>query len=126
MIIHLATDMHDAVVAVSDRGCGFAGDAALRLFDAFYTTKDEGMRMGLAICQCIVNDHGGSIRAECRPCGGARFVVRLPRQAQAAIERRPQESRHQAAECIGGRKHGIDATGGRIGPQFPDQPAESR
>jgi C4-dicarboxylate-specific signal transduction histidine kinase len=111
MIIHLAVDMHDAVVAVSDRGCGFAGDAVLRRFDAFYTTKDEGMGMRLAICQCIVNDHGRSIRAEYRPCGDTRFVVRLPHLAQAAIERRPQESRHQAAECIGGRKHGIDATG---------------
>ncbi|SPS00861.1 hypothetical protein CBM2634_B170188 [Cupriavidus taiwanensis] len=64
MFIHLAADMHDAVVAVSDRGCGFAGDAVLRLFDAFYTTRDEGMGMRLAICQCIVNGHGGGI-----PCG---------------------------------------------------------
>lgn len=34
-ITHLAADMHDAVVEVSDRGRGFAGDAVLRLFDAF-------------------------------------------------------------------------------------------
>ncbi|PVY77947.1 hypothetical protein C7414_107278 [Cupriavidus alkaliphilus] len=64
MIIHLAADMHDAVVAVGDRSCGFVGDAVLPLFDAFYAIRDEGMGMRRAICQCIVNGHGGGI-----PCG---------------------------------------------------------
>ncbi|WP_066733210.1 sensor histidine kinase [Cupriavidus sp. D384] len=84
MIIDLSADAHDAIVAVSDCGCGFSTDAEPHLFDAFYTTKAEGMGMGLAICHRIVTDYGGTILAERRAEGGACFQVRLPREPQAA------------------------------------------
>ena len=79
--LRLSVEGRNARVAVSDSGCGIAVDAAPQLFDAFYTTKNEGMGIGLAICRRIVTDHGGSIHAENRPQGGARLVVRLPRLA---------------------------------------------
>ncbi|PLQ02430.1 sensor histidine kinase [Cupriavidus pauculus] len=82
LTVELSDDGRDAVVAVSDRGCGIDADTLPRLFDAFHTTKDEGMGVGLAICHRIVTDHGGSIRAESRRDGGARFEIRLPRQEQ--------------------------------------------
>lgn len=84
LTVHLRAEGPDAVVSIGDRGCGISGEAASRLFDAFYTTKDEGMGIGLAICHRIVIDHGGSIRAEARTGGGATFEVRLPRYDQAA------------------------------------------
>lgn len=76
--VQLSLDGPDAVVTVTDAGCGIDAAAAPRLFDAFHTTKPDGMGMGLAICQRIVNAHGGRISAEAQPAGGARFTVRLP------------------------------------------------
>ncbi|WP_137927717.1 ATP-binding protein [Cupriavidus sp. 2SB] len=76
--VTLAVMDGSAEVAIVDAGCGIAPDAADTLFRAFYTTKRDGMGMGLAICHRIVTTHGGSIHAESQPGGGARFVVRLP------------------------------------------------
>lgn len=84
LTVALSAQADTYVVAVSDRGCGIAADAAPLLFDAFYTTKETGMGMGLAICHRIATEHGGGIHAERCPEGGARLVVRLPRIAQAA------------------------------------------
>src|SRR5215469_457770 len=65
-------------VAVRDHGCGIAETARERLFEHFFTTKKEGLGMGLAIVHSIVKAHGGTIAAENAPGGGARFHFRLP------------------------------------------------
>ena len=65
-------------VAVRDHGCGIAETARERLFEHFFTTKKEGLGMGLAIVRSIVKAHGGTIAAENAPGGGARFHFRLP------------------------------------------------
>jgi len=65
-------------VAVRDHGCGIADTARARLFEHFYTTKKEGLGMGLAIVRSIVEAHGGTITAENADGGGARFHFRLP------------------------------------------------
>ncbi|AZG16566.1 MULTISPECIES: sensor histidine kinase [Cupriavidus] len=72
------------VVVVSDTGPGIAPKDMDRLFNAFYTTKPDGMGMGLSICRNIVESHGGSIAAESPPEGGARMIVRLPQHAAQA------------------------------------------
>lgn len=90
LTVDLSADGHDAVVAISDRGCGIAADDLPRLFDAFHTTKDDGLGVGLAICHRIVTDHGGSIRAQNRREGGACFEIRLPRQDQTASRAAPR------------------------------------
>lgn len=79
LTLALTVEGRNAVIAVSDTGCGIAKQAAPHLFDAFYTTKEGGTGMGLAICRRIVTDHAGSLEAISLPGGGARFVVRLPR-----------------------------------------------
>jgi two-component system sensor kinase FixL len=72
-------------VAVRDYGSGIAEPTQERLFEHFFTTKEKGLGMGLAIARSIVEAHGGSIAAENADGGGARFRFRLP-----AKERMPQ------------------------------------
>jgi signal transduction histidine kinase len=69
----------DAVeVAVSDTGHGIPADRLPRLFDAFFTTKKEGLGLGLAIARSIVEAHGGRIWAEDHDGRGATFHLTLP------------------------------------------------
>jgi C4-dicarboxylate-specific signal transduction histidine kinase len=63
---------------VRDNGPGMAADSLGKLFDSFYTTKADGMGIGLAICRSLVEAHGGTIRAENGHSGGACFIVDLP------------------------------------------------
>jgi C4-dicarboxylate-specific signal transduction histidine kinase len=79
LTLTLTVEGRNAAIAVSDSGAGIAKQAAPHLFDAFYTTKEGGTGMGLAICRRIVTEHAGSLEAVSPPEGGARFVVRLPR-----------------------------------------------
>lgn len=64
-------------VEVEDVGSGLAQGAEEKLFTAFYTTKSEGLGLGLAICRSIVELHGGSIAAHNGEKSGAVFVVAL-------------------------------------------------
>lgn len=69
---------HALEVTVSDRGRGFAPEQADSLFMPFYTTKPEGMGMGLSICRTIVEFHGGRLWAQPNPAGGSVFRFTLP------------------------------------------------
>lgn len=71
-------------IAVEDSGPGIAPDLLPHLFDGFFTTKESGMGMGLAICRSIVQSHGGSIVAE-NGVTGACFRVRLPAAQDQAL-----------------------------------------
>jgi PAS domain S-box-containing protein len=67
-----------AEVSVRDFGVGLPKDKPDKVFDHFFTTKQKGMGMGLAIVRSIVEAHGGFIEAENAPDRGARMIVRLP------------------------------------------------
>jgi two-component system sensor histidine kinase DctS len=68
-----------AIFFVSDTGPGVGDEAAHAIFNAFFTLKDGGMGMGLAICRSIVEAHSGRIDVSRDPLlGGARFTVQLP------------------------------------------------
>ncbi len=84
----------EAVVGVADNGPGIAAERMAHLFDPFYTTKETGMGMGLAISQTIIDDHGGEIRAESEPGRGTVFHVHLPLAAEAlaAEPQAPEEA----------------------------------
>lgn len=65
-------------VAVVDRGCGIAPGDMTQLFTAFYTTKAQGMGIGLAICRSIIEFHDGNLYCETNAHGGASFIFTLP------------------------------------------------
>jgi len=66
------------LLGVQDSGIGFKPDEVDRFFEAFYTTKPQGMGMGLAICRSIIEAHGGRLWAEANQGPGATFQFSLP------------------------------------------------
>jgi len=71
----------DAVaIEVTDTGTGLSRDVLEHLFEPFFTTKPKGRGtgLGLSVVHGIVSQHGGLVRAENQPAGGARFTVQLP------------------------------------------------
>lgn len=71
-----ADDM--VVISVRDRGPGIAVEHLPKIFDSFFSTKRDGMGLGLSIARTIVDAHGGRIVAENTAGGGALFRVELP------------------------------------------------
>jgi PAS domain S-box-containing protein len=71
-------------IAVRDWGPGLKPESMDRLYDAFYTTKPDGMGMGLSICRSIIEAHGGRLWATTNVPHGAVFQFALPQQGEAA------------------------------------------
>ena len=69
---------NEVCLSVRDHGTGIRVEVHERLFDRFFTTKEQGLGMGLAIVRSIVKSHGGDIQAENVADGGARFYFTLP------------------------------------------------
>ncbi len=78
-----------AQVSVSDTGIGIAEDMLDRIFEGFYTTKPQGLGVGLEVCRSIMEAHGGAIWAEANPQGGAIFRFSLPLAAETASSGAP-------------------------------------
>ncbi|WP_368367109.1 sensor histidine kinase [Bradyrhizobium commune] len=69
---------NQAEIKIADTGPGIASGDLANVFNPFFTTKPQGMGMGLAIAKTIVEAHHGTIGVENQPWGGALFSVRLP------------------------------------------------
>lgn len=73
-----ATDQH-ATLVVRDNGCGMPRETLKQMFSPFFTTKEKGTGLGLAVCAKIIEGHGGEIRAESGEGVGTTVFISLPR-----------------------------------------------
>ena len=79
---------------IADTGLGIDGKDLPKVFEPFFSTKETGTGLGLALTQQIIQEHGGSIAVESVPQRGTVFTIRLPactatagRQASSAEQR---------------------------------------
>ena len=84
LLIHSAQDGNAVAVEVRDSGPGVEPERAERLFEAFYTTKAEGIGMGLSISRSIIEAHGGRLWVSANAPQGAVFHFSLPLETAAA------------------------------------------
>ncbi|MFZ5497570.1 MAG: sensor histidine kinase [Pseudomonadota bacterium] len=78
LIVRAAQLADQLLISVIDRGCGIGPDTAGQLFEPFYTTKQEGLGVGLKICRSVVEAHHGRLWFEANPEGGTIFHIALP------------------------------------------------
>ncbi|MFW6115600.1 MAG: PAS domain S-box protein [Chloroflexota bacterium] len=71
-------EQEEVCVTVRDSGTGIPDDLLPHIFDPFFSTKDEGMGLGLFVSQSIVQEYGGSVEVESEMGKGTAFTVRLP------------------------------------------------
>jgi two-component system sensor histidine kinase DctS len=86
-LLRIVAGHTDGQVAVSviDRGHGIPAEVAERLFSPFFSTKAEGMGMGLSICRTAIEFHGGTLTHAPNPGGGTIFTFSLAEQTEAAV-----------------------------------------
>ncbi len=73
-----AESASEVEIRVADSGPGIRPEVLTRIFDTYFTTRPDGLGMGLAICRSIVDGHGGRLLCHSPPEGGAVFRVLLP------------------------------------------------
>jgi PAS domain S-box-containing protein len=78
LLIRTDVDGNDATVFVQDSGVGFDPGVTERLFESFFTTKQEGMGIGLSLSRSIVESHGGHLWAQGNDGPGATFAFSIP------------------------------------------------
>jgi len=72
------SDLGEAVgISIRDTGKGIKKEELRNVFKPFFTTKERGVGLGLAICQRIIRSHGGHIRVKSLPGQGSIFYIRL-------------------------------------------------
>jgi len=71
---------HWVQVSIRDNGSGINPHICRRLFEPFVSNKETGLGLGLSICKRLIEDHGGAIRGQNLPQGGAEFVFALPKE----------------------------------------------
>jgi PAS domain S-box-containing protein len=105
--VEVSTVRQDSVVVlrVADNGPGIVPEHLNRLFEPFFSTKEvgQGTGLGLALVYSAVREHGGTIRANNLPGGGAEFIVELPDVVESApVESAPAHD--EAPDFVAGRK----------------------
>ena len=88
-------DGNRVLVTVADLGPGFAPAAFAKTFEPFYTTKPDGLGLGLSICRSIIEAHGGQLSARANTPRGAVFEFSVP-------------AKSPSSECSGARRAPVD------------------
>jgi signal transduction histidine kinase len=78
------TEPNVVLIAVRDSGPGLDPANVQRVFEAFYTTKPDGLGMGLSICRSIIEAHGGRLWATANLPNGAAFQFTLPAEGRGS------------------------------------------
>jgi signal transduction histidine kinase len=78
VFVHAYQSRGSGFVEIRDNGPGIDEENWERVFDPYYTTRAEGTGLGLAIVKKVVLEHGGEVRLDRAPEGGARFSIELP------------------------------------------------
>jgi signal transduction histidine kinase len=84
VLVRTTQEKDHVLVSVEDTGPGIAGDALAKVFEPFYTTKGEGMGLGLAIARSIIDAHDGRLEARNNASNGATFWFTVPAAPQRA------------------------------------------
>jgi len=85
ILIRSAKEAEAVIVSVEDSGTGLTPDQMERVFDPFFSTKPQGIGMGLSISRSIVQSHGGKLSASRRTPNGAKFEFTLPTGVQLTL-----------------------------------------
>ena len=93
LLVRVGLSLHDVEIEVSDTGVGLPSDTGDRVFEPFYTTKPNGLGLGLAISRTIVTTHGGRLWGENNALGGATFHLVLPTEGNSFLARAPRAPR---------------------------------
>ena len=102
VVISTAARGEEVEVAVRDNGPGLTEEVQQHLFESFFTTKTQGLGLGLPIVQSIVERHHGRVRAENAEHGGAIFRVVVP------VGRSPRPGPADGATELGGENTGVE------------------
>jgi signal transduction histidine kinase len=73
-------------VRITDTGAGMNSEQVQRVFEPFYTTKSQGLGLGMAYAKKVVEQHAGTIRIESRPGAGTTVEIELPARQPAGTE----------------------------------------
>jgi len=80
--IQIASGRHDAVLRIADNGPGIPAQALPRLFEPFYTTREDGLGLGLTLCETLAGNMGCTIGAANGTAGGAEFSLHFSRMEE--------------------------------------------
>jgi len=82
LVVRIGEAGHFVEVEVEDNGPGIPPEVLPRVFDPFFSTREEGTGLGLSVSYAIVNAHGGKLEVRSTPGCGATFTLQLPRAAE--------------------------------------------
>lgn len=111
MLVKTSAEQDCVSLAVIDTGVGLEPESAEKLFDAFYTTKSDGMGIGLSISRSIIESHGGQLWAKPNDGPGATFSFLIPRQAASAEETAPSADKQHARFAMNQSSRRMNAIG---------------
>ncbi|MFQ5767895.1 MAG: nitrogen regulation protein NR(II) [Acidobacteriota bacterium] len=86
--LHVFPAAGGVALAIHDTGCGMESGEIARIFDPFYSGRENGTGLGLAVVHRLVEHHGGEISIRSSPGRGSRFLIRFPPPASASLEAR--------------------------------------